>query len=147
MEETKKRKQITIDLEAIGHLVKDADQILLSPEGERNLLKILEAQEALEEFRKEAEELIEQRAKELDPSFNIIRGDQVKVQYRSYGSRYAVDESHVDQLAPSLFKRSVKYSPITKEVDHYYEENGSLPLGIMERDTNKKIYIQRVKAK
>jgi len=141
----KKSKQITIDLEEIGQVVKQADEILLSPAGERNLLKILDAEEALKEFRHQAEVLLEQKAKKIDRNFNIIRGDEVKVQYRSYGTRYKVDESNLDKLPRQLYKKLVRYNPVTKEIDRFYDENGNLPLGIIEHEREKKIYINRVK--
>lgn len=129
-----------IDIEKIGELSLNADEILFSPEGEENLIKLFEIKEKIEKAIKEAKKVIEISASKLDKNFKSAHGDRVKVSYRSYGSRFSIDESKADKIPAGLVEKVINYRLVLDEVEKYAEKNG-LPEGILQPERPKTISI------
>jgi len=140
----KVNKRITIDLDEIGALVEKSGEIMLSPKGERHLVKLLQIEGMLAEAKHKAQEMLAEAAVKMDPNFTTIEGDSIRVAYRSYQSRFIIDQAFADQLPEQVCKTTTKTSLVTKEVDRFFEEHGDLPLGVIERDREKSIYFSDV---
>jgi ElaB/YqjD/DUF883 family membrane-anchored ribosome-binding protein len=89
---------MNIDLDQIPQLIQDADKILISPEGEESLVKLLEIKKQVQAAIEEVEKKLEEEALKINPLFKSISSDRVKVYYRAYGSLYKVDETRVAEL-------------------------------------------------
>jgi len=131
---------MTIDLEQLDKLVVDADQIFLTADGEKVLLKLLEIQKQVEDAIESAEKKLEEAGLKIDPNFSSIQSNKIKVYYRFFGSRYKVDQALADQLPKNLYKVMTKYNAIPEEIEKYAEENKGLPLGILEIERKKQLH-------
>ena len=132
--------KVTIDLDKVGKLVKEADKILLDKAGEQTILGLLKVREKIDEAVKQAKKNIEDSALKMDKNFSSVQGDKIKVAYRAYGARYKIDESRLKDLPESLYKKTIRYYPEAKAIDDWANENG-LPLGIEEPVRVKQIVI------
>lgn len=130
---------ITIDLSKLNNLKKDADGIFISPEGGDVLATICELEAKLKEAREQAELILEATALKLDPEFNSIRNDKVKVYYRAYGAKFYVDETLIATAPKELYKSEVKYKVDTKLVEKWVDEHKGMPAGIVEVERKAKI--------
>ena len=136
--------KITVDLDHLNTLIKDADQILLSADGEKAIIQLLELKELVVKAEKAAKLAIEVAALKLDMNFTSVESDKIKISYRAYGPRYKIDESHIDKLPTTLYKKVVKFSPLPKAIDDHSDEHG-LPLGVIENEREKQISIKEKK--
>lgn len=128
-----------INIEKLKDLIQDADKIFLGPEGEEVLLQLLEIEKQVELAIEAAKLKLEETALKLDPNFSSIQSDKIKVYYRSYGSRYAIDESNIDMLPKDLYETKTSYSVNTEAVDRYIEEHKGVPIGIIEKERPKSL--------
>lgn len=133
--------KLSIDTDNLQTLAKKADQIVFTPEGEETLIKLLELEGKVKEAISLAKQTIEASAKKLDENFTSVQGDKVKVSYRSYGTRYIIDEAFIKDLPKELYRISVKHYPNSKEISKLATETGKLPQGIVEPDRQKQITI------
>lgn len=123
---------VTIDLEKLTNLEKDADGIFMSPEGGEVLATICELEAKLKEAREKAEAILELTALKLDPEFKSIRNDKVKVYYRAYGAKYYIDEALIASTPKELYTSEVKYKVDTKAVEKWTDEHKGMPTGVVE---------------
>lgn len=134
--------KVNIDTDNIKILVDGANKIFLSPDGEQNLVQLYELQDIIEKAIAEAKLRIEAEAVKLDPQFSSIKGDDVKITYRYYGSRYKIDDTNVDQLPKELYNVKTTLTPNIDAIDEYIEKNdGKIPFGILESDRQKQVSI------
>ena len=94
---------MNIDIENLNKLTSEADKIFVSAEGEETLVKLLEIQMQVEHAIDTAKQILEKKALEINPNFSSIQADKVKVYYRSYGSRYKINEEELEKI-PSLLQ-------------------------------------------
>lgn len=132
--------KITLDLSTLSNLVKTADKIVFSPEGEETLVNLITIQKQVEDALDNAKLIIESAALKQDPNFMSVQGDKVKVSYRSYGARFKIDESFISQIPENLYTKKTNYTPIPEAVEKHAAEKG-MPLGIIEPERKKQIII------
>jgi len=88
------------------------------------------------------------KAVEADKNFSSARGDQIKVEYRAFGSEFALspDFDENKDFDPALMKREVvvKITPIASAIASYEKETGELPRGIVRNKREKQIIIKRL---
>ena len=132
---------IQIDTDRVSGLKKEGDKILFSQEGEATILELLALADTVENAISEVKKQIEESALKLDPNFVSIQGEKVKVAYRSFGARYKIDQSHIDQIPEKFYTKKVSYSPVAKEIEAFVDEIGALPLGIEAPERPKKVSI------
>lgn len=123
---------MNIEIEKLQQLITDSDKIFLSAEGEEVLIQILNIQKQVEHALETAKQMLEKKALEINPNFSSIQADKIKVYYRSYGSRYRIDENYLEKLSPKFYKVSKRYDVIAEEVEKFADEKGGLPMGINE---------------
>lgn len=128
-----------IDIEKLETLVKMADRIFLGADGEEVLLQILEIEKQIEAAKTAVKTKLEEEALKLDENFSSIQGDKVKVYYRSYGSKYKIDESQIQNVPQELYKTKTTYLPDSKAIDEYAQKHNGLPLGVVEPERPKQL--------
>lgn len=128
-----------IDVEKLDKLTAEADKIFLSPDGEQVLLQLLEIENQVKAALQVAKEKLEETALRISPDFKCIQGDTIKVYYRSFGSRFYIDDSKIGLIGDKFYKTKTTYSPETKEIENYIKANNMLPDGIYEAERPKKI--------
>jgi hypothetical protein len=133
--------QITIDMEDLNELVAQADEIFLNPKAERVLLKLIDLRGQIETAIDQAKVSLEAAALKANPNFKSIRSEKIKVFYRSYGSRFSIDEAQIANVPQELYTTEVKrtYAVETDAVEKYLETHKGLPLGLIEKDRPKKL--------
>ena len=135
--------RVGVDTDELRNLVLEGKDIFLKPEGEQALLKLLELKETVEKAIDEAKKVLEEEALRLDPNFKSIQADNVRVYYRSYGSRFKIDESKIAEIPASLYTAKTIYTVNTKEIEAFAMEKGGLPNGILEIERPKQITFSR----
>lgn len=128
-----------IDIEKITDLKGKGDEIFFTPEGEQVLMTVLEVERQLEEAKDKIKEALEQTALSISPNFRSIEGENVKVYYRAFGSRFRIDEQYADKIPASLVETKTVHTLKPKEVEKWAKEHGSLPLGVNLTERNKQI--------
>ncbi len=134
---------MNIPIETINNLVEEADQILFTPEGEQALLQLLEVKDKVDEALDSAKKRIGEAAVKINPNFKCVVGENVKVSYRSFGSKYTIDPAKADSLPPELVKIMVKATPNAKEIDRYIAEHG-MPDGVSRAERTNQVVIKRL---
>ena len=134
--------KVTIDIAKLGKLVREAEQIVFTPEAEKTLIELLEMRAIVDAAYQEAKERIEKAALDLDPNFKSVQGDRVKVAYRTFGNIFTVDPSYVDKLPEGLVKKTERYTPVTKAIQEYIDKHGKPPLGVNFADRKASITIK-----
>lgn len=138
-------EKIVIEVEDLGKLVEQGSNIVATPDAEAALVKLLQAKIQIEAAIKRASKIIEEKALELNPNFSSIRSDLVKVFYKAYGSKYAIDESKVHFLPKEVLKTKISHTVDTKALETFAKEhNGNLPDGIIVKERKKSISISLV---
>lgn len=132
---------ISIDTDRVAKLKVEGDKIVLEPEGEETLIELFKLQETIEEAIKSAKEKIKTTALALNPNFTSIQGDKVKVAFRSYGSRFKIDLSRLQELPKEFYDVKTTYSPNIKNVEEFIDQNGAPPLGILENEREKQLQV------
>lgn len=128
-----------IDIEKLKELTADAGKIFLTPKGEDVLVQLLEIQKQVEEAIEAAEVTLEEAALKLDPNFTSIQADKIKVFYRAYGTKYAIDESVLPDIPKELYTTKTSYLPDSKAIEKWTEEHKGLPIGVIEKERTKSL--------
>ena len=102
---------ISVDLTDLEKLSSEGEKIFLKPEAETALLKILELEEKIKEVKEQARKALEEAALKYNPNFKSITADNLKIYYRSYGSKYLIDESQIKEIDPSIYSTEVEAIP------------------------------------
>lgn len=137
---------ITIDLNKVGKWVDESKDLILTPKAEESLKNLLDLQEQIDSAIKQAKENIKTEALTYNENFTGLKTDNFKVTYRAYGARYTIERQYADAIPADLTKTVIKVSVNIKAVDEYLENNnGMMPLGILETEREKQISIKAVK--
>lgn len=136
---------LTVDLDDLGKLAYDGQNVVLEPEAEQALIQLLELQKRVNEAVDNAKSMVEQRALEHNPNFTSVQASKLKVGYQFFGMKYSIDNEHLDDLSQEFYKTETKYSPVSAAIDKYVKDEGKLPLGIIERERSKTITIKPIK--
>lgn len=133
----------TINIERLQELVAKADEIFLTPEGEKVLVDLLDMQAQIEDAITAAKQKLEAAALKANPNFSSIQGDKVKVYYRAFGAKYYIDENNINMAPKELYEieSKVTYKIDTAAVDKWIDAHGALPTGINEVERKKSISI------
>lgn len=138
--------KVTIDLDQIKEWVTGASTIVVTPEAEQSLLELFNAQKQIEDAIDEVKAKIQEAALAQNPDFKTVHSDNFTVAYRAWGSRYAIDEAYLKNVPKELYRVKTTLYPETKEIDKYIDAHeGKIPLGIIEKDREKKISITQKK--
>lgn len=136
-----KSKKITVDLTKVAELVSDGKDLFLTPDAEKAIVELFALKDQIEAAIEELKGTLAAAGEEYNPDFTSIKADSVRVSYRQYGGKYAVDDSHAADIPEGLVEPKVSYKVLTKEIDAWVDEHGGLPLGINERERAKTISI------
>lgn len=130
-----------IDIDKLNELVVKADEIFLTPEGEKVLIKLLEIQDQVEKAIDEAKAKLETAALKANPNFSSIQANKIKVYYRAFGAKYYMDENNLHMAPKELYsaEEKITYKIDSKAVDKWIDQHGGLPTGIIEVDRKKSI--------
>ena len=134
---------MNIDIEKLDNLIADADKVFISAEAESVLLEFLDIKDQVADAEKALKEQLAAAALEINPNFQSIKSDNLKVYFRQYGARYKLDESRIKETPKELYKTETKYSVIPKEVDNWTKHHDGMPIGIHEPDRPKQISFSR----
>lgn len=135
--------KLTIDLDDLVKLKEEGSKIILDPEAEQSILKLLKAQAKIEKALDELKEKIAEEGLKHDKNFKSVESDNVRIWYRYYGGKYTVDKNRINEIPKDLYKEKTRYYPNTKAIEEYTAQGDKdLPLGIIERDRSKKLSIK-----
>lgn len=139
--------QISIDTDEVKKLTTSAGDILLSASAEDSVLRLLELKETVDMALSQLKATLEEEALKISDNFQSIRGEHIKVSYRSFGPKYELDEAFIEKLPEELVERRIKYSLNSQVLKQYIKDRRKLPLGITPTDRRKVIVIGRVNEK
>ena len=135
--------KITVDLDKLKQLTAEGENILVKPEAENALVQLLDLQQKIEEAIETAKLNIEKKALELNPNFQSVQSDRIKVYYRAYGAKYYIDESQMHLAPRELYEveEKVAYKIDANKVEKWIKEHDAMPAGINEVERKKSISI------
>jgi len=140
--------RLDIDTDELGKLVQDADKILLEPEAEETLLRLLDIERQITEAIKAAKVKLEETALSINPNFKAVVGEKITVGYQYFGGqRYAVDETLIAKIPSGIVKEVVKHEVDIDALEDYEKSHGQLPYGIIAKDRKKAISFRLKKEK
>jgi len=122
---------ITINPRAIVTITDKAGKFVFKKEAEKELLKLLEVQELINQKVEEVKAAIAEAGTSIDENFRGVIGENVRAIYRRYGERFGYDRAAM----PEKFLKETKYFKVdSAAVDEYFKITGELPDGIFEKD-------------
>lgn len=133
--------KIVLDSEEIVRLCHTAEGFAMDASSEEALCKLLDIQDKVNELVENVKQNIVDIALVVDSDFTSIVGDKVKLEYRAYGSEYAVSDM---SLLNSSFKKTSKKEELdVKAVKEYEEFTGRLPDGVVRKERKRVLTIKR----
>ena len=96
--------KLIIDTDELTQLKAQAENIVLEPQAEAVLLRILELETQLAGIKEAAKLRLAEEGKKLNPNFKSWEADKVKVSMRAYGAKYYVSEVDIQFAPKELFK-------------------------------------------
>ena len=134
---------LNLDSDEISRISQNGSHFVLSPENEKDLVKLLDTYEAIGKFIEQVKSNIEANALAIDKNFTGLRGDELKVEYRAFGAVYEMERP--EKVPEEFIITKTTKSLDTKRVAMYEEEHGGeLPMGVERRERKKIISIKRV---
>lgn len=135
--------KITVDLDEIKLISSSADNLLITEEAEKEIAKLLDLQDKIEEAIKEAKILIEKKGLEINPNFKSVEGDIIKASYRYYGQKYYLEDDKIDKIPTEMYIKEIitKYKTNTDIIENFIEKNNGLPYGIIAPERKKSLSI------
>jgi hypothetical protein len=123
-----------IDIEKLSELTAKADKIFISPEGEQELIKLLEIQQQVEDAIAKAKTKLEEAARKMSPNFTSIQANNIKVYYRAYGAKYYMDQANAALAPKELYTVETKtiYKLDSDAIEKWADDNKGMPAGIVE---------------
>lgn len=132
--------RITIDTDKIAELAKEGEDIVMTSEAEGALVELLELEKGIKKAIDKVKHNIAKKAEKLNPNISSIKSDRLKIYYRQYGSKYYLDDQQLDRIPKNLYKRKVRYSVDSKQLEEYLKlHDGKMPIGIRQNKREKKI--------
>lgn len=128
-----KKVEITVDFPSLLEIVKDTKNLVINPAGAEAFEKIYRLKQAVDEAYDIAREFIVEEAQKVDPNFKMIRSERLSLSYSAAGgqSKYAIDESKINELSDELYTVETRYKPNTAAIEKFAKEHGGLPDGII----------------
>ena len=120
----KKSSIVKFDLSKLS-IIKDGDKFIFDPKAE----KILLDWEMFKDAVNEADEELRHRLMQTMTENKTIKvdGNDITVSRRVYGNKYKIVNR---EQAQGFYEEQIKYKVLTREVDDYLKETGTLPDGI-----------------
>lgn len=134
--------QLTLYSDELSTIYPNADGFAIDANAEENLCKLLDFQEAVNQFVEEVKEKLAENALKLDKDFVGLTGDKVKLEYRPFGSEFNVVLPN--DTEETYLTRTERVGVNVKAVRDFMEtHNGELPYGIEQRERKKTLVIKR----
>lgn len=132
---------IQINKDEIYDLQIAGSKIIMTPEAEEQLMRLLALQQLVNDAVEEVKENIQAEANKIMPNFKGIVGEDVKIMHRAYGGKYSFKKENLEVIDKSFVKQQVRYTVDSKEVDKFVKDNNDLPAGINEAFRSPKLSI------
>ena len=134
---------VSINPETLVKVSEDSREIVINPNAEKALLKLLAIQREVNGAVEAVKSEIERRALDFNPNFRVIKGERIKVTYSASGAKYKATGEAL-RHAPKYWTRKVTWSLNTKALDEHLAKRGNLPNGISPVERKKTIRISEV---
>ncbi len=133
-----------VNLAELVELADDGKAIVVNPEAETSILRLLEVQKVVDEAVERLKLEIEKQALDFNPNFSAIKGTKLKINYSAAGAKYKATGT-AGRHDGRIWTKKVSWSLDSKAVDEYKAKRGHLPAGIIENVRTKSIRISEVK--
>lgn len=130
---------IKVDPKNLITLQDDAKKLVVKPEAEDALLKLMEIRDNIDEAIDMVKDEIAQQGNKIMPGFSGVESEKLRVLYRAYGSKYSFVKGI--KCPEEFVKTSERSSVDSKAVDEYLREHGELPEGVQVADRSKSLSI------
>ena len=134
---------VSINPATLVKTAEDGREIIINPNAEEALLKLLAIQREVNDTVEAVKSEIERRALEFNPNFRAIKGERVKITYSASGAKYKATGEAL-RHAPKYWTKKVTWSLNTKALDEHLAKRGNLPNGISSVERKKTIRISEV---
>lgn len=134
---------IEVDTEKLQAVAEEGGQLVLRPEAEDALIKLLTMQEQVNGAVDFVKAKIEEMGLALNPNFQAVVGDKIKANYQAAGASYAVDKDRdIRDLPRQYRKRKVTYALDSDEIKAFEKRNRRLPKSIYRPYRTKRIVLR-----
>lgn len=134
---------VVIDPVEIVKLQQDAKDIMVNPDVEDAIVRLLEIQKEVDGAVEALKSEIERQALEFNPNFSAIKGEKIKINYSASGAKYAADGTAKNHRG-KFWTKKITWSLNSKAIDEYRAKQYVLPTGIKEVQRRKTIRISEV---
>lgn len=121
----------------------DGKDIMINPEAENAILRLLEIQKEVDSAVDALKSEIERQALEFNPNFSSLKGDKLKINYSAAGAKYK-DNGTAKNHRSKFWKKKIVWSLDSKAIDDYRAKRYKLPAGIVELSRSKTIRLSEV---
>lgn len=136
---------ITLNSEEIIKLGTSALNAIHDEQAESDLAKLIEIKDSIDNFLDTVKKQILKEVMEQNPNVTAYQGKLLKMEFRKYGSKYAIKKG-LDTLAVDngFAKAKTTISLDTKAIDDYVENSGVLPEYIEEKNRPTTLTIKKI---
>lgn len=131
---------VSINPATLVKMAEDSREIIINPNAEKAILKLLAIQREVNEAVEAVKSEIEKSALEFNPNFRAIKGEQVKITYSASGAKYKAT-GEAARHSGKYWTKKVTWSLNSKAIDETYAKYGRLPKGISSVERKKTIRI------
>lgn len=135
--------KLEIDTDTLDLIVKDADSLMVNPDGERVLLQFFKFKDQILLMESIIKEKLGERMEEMSPNQKSVIGDHIKITKKTAyetGKKYRFEGDYEEQFANRLER--VYLNPNTSKIDEFMAKEGKLPDGVKANDMKPQIEIK-----
>lgn len=128
---------VTIDKNEILQYASIGEKLVLTPEADDALCKLLDLKDFIDAVVEDVKSKIVESATSEFPTFKGVVGTKLKAVYRAYGDKY---ESDNEEFTKEIISRRTD----SKKIEDYINETGELPDGVSEKKQTYRLVMTRL---
>lgn len=134
---------VKIDPAELVKLAGDGKTIIINPNAEESLVKLLAIQREVDGAVEAVKSEIERHALEFNPNFRSLKSNKLKINYSASGAKYK-QTGDISNHSKKFWTKKTTWSLNSEAVDAYFAKNRRLPKGISSVERAKTLRIKEV---
>lgn len=132
---------LSVNKKDIAAIKLEAGELIFEQRAEDALLQLIKIKDTVDAALLEAKEKIKEAGLQMSPDFKGIKGNRVQVVYQETGYKYEISGAPDAQF----MKKTIYVRPDSVAIDRFKDAFKSVPVGIIEKEREKKIIINVTK--
>lgn len=134
---------VKINSAEILGLQNDGKEIVINPNAEKAILRLLDIQREVDGAVEWVKSEIERQALEFNPNFTALKSGKLKINYSAAGAKYKAT-GDAARHSGKFWKKKVTWTLDLKAIDEFRAKRRALPKGILAVARQKHIQIKEV---